>query len=366
MSIITYCSVAVAAVYINVSFIIQIALFENIQNRWLDFVGLDSFNSDSDRFAENVSGYAITVVVYIVCLIYLKAASRSKIKTMYMREKYPEKVAKAQTSGLKFKAFRKKKAKTRCQTFKTQVMTILKNPYLHLMVFRLCCFGWIFLYFSFQSLVPLFLLCHSVVYKRKEIFLPIVKYFYIPALWLIFFFHYIVNIHNLFSESIFKSSNYRFGIFKYNPAFIHLLYQIFSIFYGCFTLYLFREYDKFMKRKQEAKEKREKRKLERLQRNTSEASSRFQRAGSSFAEESIYAESQLAEEIYTYEIIFRYILKNIDIALMIVLYIAGVNRIDVYHMILLILFAVYIMYPDQFRRNFIFLLYFMIFIASVK
>lgn len=66
MSIITYCSVAVAAVYINISFIIQIALFENIQNRWLDFVGLDSFNSDNDRFAENVSGYAITVVVYIV------------------------------------------------------------------------------------------------------------------------------------------------------------------------------------------------------------------------------------------------------------------------------------------------------------
>ena len=285
---------------------------------------------------------------------------------MYMREKYPEKYARSLTSGLKFRAFKKRRGRTRWQTLKAQIMTLLKNPYLHLMIFRLCCFGWIFLYFSFQSIVPLFLLCHSVIYKRKEIFLPIMKYFYIPALWLIFFFHYIVNIHNLFNDSLYKPSNYRFGIFKYNPAFIHLLYQIFSIFYGCFTLYLFREYDAFMKKKQETKEKREKRKLEKLQRHSSEVSSKFQRAGSSFADESMFTESQIAEEIYTYEIIFRYILKNIDIALMVVLYIAGVNRIDVYHMILLILFAVYIMYPEKFRKNFIFLLYFMIFIASMK
>jgi hypothetical protein len=74
----------------------------------------------------------------------------------------------------------------------------------------------------------------------------------------------------------------------------------------------------------------------------------------------------LTKRPLVYEIVLRFILKNIDILLMIVLYTAGCNRIDLYHEILLALFAVYIMYQAGFRKRFIFLLYFMIFIASIK
>jgi len=72
------------------------------------------------------------------------------------------------------------------------------------------------------------------------------------------------------------------------------------------------------------------------------------------------------EYSYTYEILLRFLLKNIDIILMVILYIAGCNRVDVYHMFLLILFVIFIMYPDKFRKNFILLLYFMIFIGTIK
>lgn len=115
----------------------------------------------------------------------------------------------------------------------------------------------------------------------------------------------------------------------------------------------------------EKREKREKRKQARRERTLTELSNHK----SSVASESMMTELDLNSKgtvIYTYEILMRYILKHIDILLMIVLYIAGVNRIDVYHMSLLIIFVIYIMFPEQFRKRFIFLLYFMIFINTFK
>jgi hypothetical protein len=93
-------------------------------------------------------------------------------------------------------------------------------------------------------------------------------------------------------------------------------------------------------------------------------------AGSSRASDSMMSNAfnggSTYKNVHTYEIVMRYLLKHIDISLMIVLYIAGVNRIDVYHMLLLIFFAIYIMYPNQFRKRFVWLLYFIIFIATFK
>lgn len=209
MSIITYCSIVVAALYINVSFIIQIALFENIQNSWIDFVGLDNFDSNNPNFAENIAGYAVTVCVYIVCLIYLKAVSRFRIKMKYLEQRHPERFLKQITSGLRARKFKKKKNLSIWETFLRQILTIVKNPYLHLLIFRFCLFGWIFLYFAFQSLIPLFLLCHSVVYHNRERFMSVLKYFYLPLMWLIFFFNYVINIKGLFNVSIYTADNWR-------------------------------------------------------------------------------------------------------------------------------------------------------------
>jgi hypothetical protein len=122
-----------------------------------------------------------------------------------------------------------------------------------------------------------------------------------------------------------------------------------------------------MEKVREYKERQEAKRRAKLERQ-SDGSSVYQKSvgASSIAGDSIMAEINQEITNYTYEIILRYVLKNIDILLMVVLYWAGVNRIDVYHMFLLVLFVIYIMYPMQFRKNFILLLYFMIFIASIK
>jgi len=365
MNVITWISIAAAALYINLSFVFQIKLIGLSDNKWLTQFGLDSFNQNSSHAGENIAAYAITVIVYIVCLIYRKAASRQAAKTIYIDSK--NKIIKMNSqasSGLRARRFRKKNLTT-FQSIARQISHLIKNPYLHLMVFRLFLFGWIFLYFSFQSLVPLFLFCHSIVYHNRVRFISWVKYFYLPLMWFIFFFHYIINIEGLFSDSIFREENRRFGFFFYNPSFIHLAYQLITLFYGCMTMYLFREYDRRLKKYQEYKDRQEAKKQAKLDRDNSRAYKSSMGGQSSMAD-SMIGDFANEQSTLTYEILLRYFLKNIDILLMVALYYAGVNRIDVYHMFLLVLFVVYIMYPVKFRKNFILLLYFMIFIAVIK
>lgn len=312
-------------------------------------------------------GYSFTVCVYIVNLIYIKATYRYKMKMKYLEVRYPERFKNGvPITPIKPKLKRKEDTGL-LQTLGIQIMFLIKNPYLHLLIFRFCCFGWIFLYFCFQSLVSLAILLHSIVYINEKSFMNALKFIYMPLLWLVFMFNYIVNIQSLFDDSLYISENWRFGIFYYEPAFIHLLFQLFTLFYGCFTIYLFRNYHDELAKEAEDKAKKEKRKEQKRDRMMS-ATSNFKSSSRSFAgSESVLMREEFGpRRSHTYEIILRYILKNIDITLMIVLYIAGVNRIDVYHMILLLLFAVFIMYPEGFRRNFILLLYFMFFIASIK
>lgn len=367
MNVITYISILVAALYVNVSFVIQIAFFDSIQTDWLGYIGLDNFDSNKDSYLENISAYAITVVVYITCLIYRKAAYRHSLKEKYLQQKYPEKfVKKTSGGGLKVRKFNKsRKNVSMVQSIFIQLTNLFKNPFMHLFIVRIFLFFWIFLYFAFQSLVPLFCLWHSIIYIKREFFMNALKYFYLPLLFLIFYFDYAVNIEGMFGKRIYSVENRRYGIFRYDPSFVHLLFQISTLFYCWFTCYLFREYDKYLKKLNEKREKREKRKQARRERTLTELSNHK----SSVASESMMTELDLNSKgtvIYTYEILMRYILKHIDILLMIVLYIAGVNRIDVYHMSLLIIFVIYIMFPEQFRKRFIFLLYFMIFINTFK
>jgi hypothetical protein len=70
--------------------------------------------------------------------------------------------------------------------------------------------------------------------------------------------------------------------------------------------------------------------------------------------------------VETYEIIIRYVLQRVDIVLMVFLYSAGNNRIDIYHMSLLIVFASYIIYPVFIRKYYIVLLYYIVIFTSLK
>lgn len=234
MNVITYISILIAALYINVSFIIQIAFFDRLQSEWLDYLGLDNFDSSKSHYAENILAYAVTVIVYIACLIYRKAAYRRILKEKYLHQKYPEKfVKKASGGGIKARKFVKsRKNATMFQSLLIQFSNLTKNPQMHLFIFRFLLFAWVFLYFSFQSIVPLFCLWYSFIYIKETRFIFILKYVYLPLLFLIFYFDYAVNIDGLFGKKIYSDNNRRFGIFQYEPAFVHLLFQIFTLFYG--------------------------------------------------------------------------------------------------------------------------------------
>ena len=55
MTFIVYVTFILSAVYINISFVIQIEYFKSINYSWLDYMGLDSFNTHSDLFEERKS-----------------------------------------------------------------------------------------------------------------------------------------------------------------------------------------------------------------------------------------------------------------------------------------------------------------------
>ena len=215
------------------------------------------------------------------------------------------------------------------------------------------------------------MLLHSLIYRNRTRYLTWIKFVYLPILWLIFYFHYVVNVEGFLKEAfgvnIFKPINRRFGIFDYNPAFPHLLFQIFTLFYGSLVCYLFADYDLNKHKRKDLKELRMKRRQSKMERRFSENSRHSIKKSSSFGESgTLFGDSNKEEPIYTYQIISRLILKNIDIILMIILYIAGVNRIDIYHMILLLVFTAFVIWPDKLRRNFKWLLYFMLFIVTMK
>ena len=312
----------------------------------------------------------MVVLVYIISLIYIKASSRmsAKIKHLGIKQGNNHGLKQMSSANMRFKKKNDDK-ESFLSNLLTQIRLMVKNPYMHMFVLRLCTFVWIYLYFCFQSIIPLFFLLHSVVYTSETIFLGFMKYLYVPGLWLILIFDYVVNIDNMWDDSIYTVSNYRYGIFHYEHAFPHLMVQLFTCTYACFVLYMFRDYGEDRKKIQIKKEEKERRKTEKRAKLLTQNSSTPIKKSSSII--SIYTQdfsttTKKKRKIFLYEIILRYVLKNIDILLMAVLYYAGCNRIDVYHVILLILFAVYIMYPDGFRRNFIFLLYFMSFIAGFK
>ena len=154
----------------------------------------------------------------------MKASTRMNAKTRYLRHKYPNRYNQKNIDILKLK----KKIQETSSTIKSlinQIKLQLKNPYMHLFVLRFLAFVWMYLYFCFQSIVPLFFLLHSIVYRSELWLITCLKFFYTPALWLVYSFDYIVNIKNIFDDSLYVQKNNRFGVFEYKPAFPHLLFQ---------------------------------------------------------------------------------------------------------------------------------------------
>jgi len=64
---------------------------------------------------------------------------------------------------------------------------------------RAFCFFWAYFYHDWQSVVPLFWLCHSFVFADSLLFKKFMLYLYLPAFTLVFLWYYIINIFGLIS-----------------------------------------------------------------------------------------------------------------------------------------------------------------------
>ncbi len=171
-------------------------------------------------------------------MVYKKAASRFRKKEKYLKQKYPERFITANSNNLSSRTIIRKKTNSFIKIFQ-EIINTLKNPYAHLMIFRFLVFVWADLYFSLPSLLPLLILFHSFVFDERKFYISCLKFMYLPLLWLIFLYHYIVNIEGfvkeVFGMDIFTVKNRRYGMYNYDSPFLHLLFQFITLFYGCFT-----------------------------------------------------------------------------------------------------------------------------------
>lgn len=81
---------------------------------------------------------------------------------------------------------------------------------------------------------------------------------------------------------------------------------------------------------------------------------------------SIVNQLEVDKEKKLYEIIVLNILKYLDIILAVFLYIGGTNQVDVFHIILLVYFTMFIVYPRFMRINFIYFINFLVIVAILK
>ena len=112
MGVVSYICVFIAAGYIVASFIVQIPIVSSSNPTWIEWIGLDNFSDSNVKFKENVSGFAITTLVYIMALIYRKTATRYSQKERYIRQRYPERFVKTGKDKVKLKDLMKKKKAT--------------------------------------------------------------------------------------------------------------------------------------------------------------------------------------------------------------------------------------------------------------
>ena len=148
---ITIIAIFISAIYINASIIIQIKYFHAENNTQLIWIGLAHFSifdgEDGEVYrmhiGETIAEYVLTIAVYITCLIYRKAAYRHGLKEKYMRQKYPERYLKRRL-GLEVKRGKtgKKNRINSCLKIVLECLNLLKNPYVHMMIFRFLLFVW--------------------------------------------------------------------------------------------------------------------------------------------------------------------------------------------------------------------------------
>jgi hypothetical protein len=75
---------------------------------------------------------------------------------------------------------------------------------------------------------------------------------------------------------------------------------------------------------------------------------------------------ELGKEMKLYEILIANVLKYLDMVLLISLFVTGTNRVDIFHIVLLIYLTLFVVYPSFMRRNFVYFVISVTFVLFFK
>lgn len=350
---------------------------EHTSSKWSSIVGVTSSN-ESQHYSTLVL-YVSNILIYFNLLMYYKSRKghlkqkqykfnhlqtiqetngrrpvfdyrneSSTIKHMIKARDQTTNSAKNSTESSR----RVKKVST-FQKLKTQLTFIFSYPFAHVFILGFLLFVWMFRYTCYQSLFILVWLVNTLMFKNSDWFFNMCKYIYIPILFAYFIFFYTINITNLFSPELYEQKYHRYGMYEFEYVYLDLIFQMFTFFYACLVCRLYAIY----------KVRMEDQALKNLL-TTKATFAKRNRLVSSDDKNDILDDSD--KEVKLYEIILANVLKYLDVVLLVCLYITGTNRVDIFHIILLIYLTFFIVYPKFMRRKFVYFLSFVMLVVTFK
>ena len=193
-------------------------------------------------------------------------------------------------------------------------MWLVSKSQLVLWICRVLSFFWIFVYHDYQSVVVLIWFLHSTLYDNSRIFKKFMTYFYLPLFTMIFIFYYTINIYGFIiwpaKDDPNRISHYKYGFYKFNVPPLETCFMYLNLFFFTQLTFLLED-DK------DSDINKSKKLIDKLGGKKSSL---------------------------IYQFIFLFLIY-IEYPLMLFLVMAGLDKMDVYHITMLVFFLIYTLFP---------------------
>ena len=259
-----------------------------------------------------------------------------------------------------FVAERKRNAKG-LSKFGRDIYYYATHPTLHNLFVKILHFLWIFMYVSFQSWLLVLWILYSIVELNQKRFIRNFNWIYFPLICICMFTMYVANVGGVMRNDCFDVGLCRYGLFNFDIPFWHFLMQVSIITYSLASKRVYLKYKENQIEELTLHIKIKKRI------NSNKLKKVFSRDRIKSFENSDHINlSSITHKKTTAEIILGFVISNWDIGLITALYFAGAYQIDIYHIILMVFFIMFLLYPKFCRKNYVMLIYFIHTIVAIK
>ena len=352
------------------SYVIEIPIInEMTDNLTLQIIGLSLEKGDLSVY---YWGRNTTLWFYIALYSATLRAEEmiKKNKVEQHKEEYQEKdVAKMTQAEFAEFIYQRKQKEKGIQNITNKLLKVLMHPLWHSFWLTIMQFLWVFIYVWFESWLLVFWILYGIIELNKRRYIKSFNIIYFPLIscWMIVM--YIANIQGVLSDDWFTLNLCKYGLFNFENPFVHFVLQLFVITYSLFSkrLYLKFKKDEEIENLIQIKIKRRisNRRMEKLKSNLVK-NNQFTLERVTSLEFDQHIQLNSIPKKTTVEIILGFVISHWDIILMTSLYFAGAYEIDIYHIALMIFFVCFLLYPEFWRRNYLFLILFIDFIVLIK